>query len=121
MKRMKSYRKTYNDGFLTYGTKATKRKNGKRIGSKFTPEGKLAFSELSIREQDYQMADMSTSKLDLKVETMYPPFFKMKRKTKYTVVIESIEYDVIKLDTDYSKNNLYFYLQEVGEAGDYDE
>ncbi|MEI3605926.1 head-tail adaptor protein [Pseudogracilibacillus sp. SE30717A] len=115
---MKNYRKTYNDGYLTYGTKTTKRKNGKRIGSTFEPEGKLAFNELSIREQDYQMADMSTSKLDLKVETMYPPSFKMKRKTKYTVVIESIEYDVIKLDTDYSKNNLYFYLQEVGEAGD---
>lgn len=118
MRKTKTYRKTYNDGYLTYGTKKTKREKGKRIGSEFIPEGTLAFNELSIREQDYQMANMATSKLDLKVETMYPPFFKTKRKTKYTVVIDGVEYDVIKLDTDYGKNNLYFYLQEVGEAGD---
>lgn len=113
---MKSHRKTFNDGVLIYGARKTNRINGKRTGTIFQEEGKLAFNELSIREQDYEMADINTSRLDLKVETMYPPFFKRRRKTKYVIMIDDVEYDVIKIDSDYGKNYLYFYLQEVGEV-----
>lgn len=107
-------RKTFNDGFLEYGNRKTIRTNGKKTGSEFIPQGRLAFNELSIREQDYQAADISTSRIDLKVETLYPPFFKKTRKSKMKVLIDDVEFDVIKVDSDYSKNFLYFYLQEVG-------
>lgn len=110
----KRIRKTFNDGYLHYGHRKTVRTNGKKTGTEFISEGRLAFSELSIREQDYQVANMSTSSLDLKVETMYPPFFKRVRKSKLKVLINDVEYDVLKVDSDYGKNFLYFYLQEVG-------
>lgn len=111
----KRIRETLNDGYLLYGRRITKRSNtGKKIGIKFNEEGKLAFKEVSCREQDYQMAAISSNSLDLKVKTLYPPFFRSINKNKLKVVIENIEYDVILVDPDYSKNFLYFYLQEVG-------
>ncbi len=114
----KRIRKTFNDGYLLYGHRKTVRTNGKKTGTEFTSEGRLAFNELSIREQDYQIADIATSRLDLKLETFYPPFFKSIKKNKLKVLIETVEYDVIKVDSDYGKNFLYFYLQEVGEISE---
>jgi SPP1 family predicted phage head-tail adaptor len=112
---MKSYRQTFNDGFLIYGHKQTQRSStGKRIGEDFQPEGKLAFKEMSCRDSDYQLAGLMGVSLDLKVKTPYPPFFRNINKSKVKVIIKGIEYDVIKADSDASKNYLYFYLQEVG-------
>jgi SPP1 family predicted phage head-tail adaptor len=112
---MKRYRETFNDGFLQYGRKVTKRsETGKRIGEVFQPEGKLAFKEMSCRDSDYQLAGLMGVSLDLKVKTPYPPFFRNINKSKLNVVIEGVEYDVIKADSDANKNYLYFYLQEVG-------
>lgn len=100
---------------MKYGQRKTIRTEGKKTGTKFIEEGTLAFNELSIREQDLQVASLSTSRLDLKVETLYPPFFKGIRKSKLKVIIDDLEYDVLKVDSDYSNNFLYFYLQEAGE------
>src|SRR5699024_5141231 len=112
----KRVRKTFNDGYLEFGQRKTIRTKGKKTGTEFRSDGKLAFNELSVREQDYQLADLSTSRIDLKVETLYPPFFKKTRKTKMKVLIDGTEFDVIKVDSDYNKNFLYFYLQEVGDV-----
>lgn len=114
----KRIREIFNDGFLLYGQRKTVRTNGKKTGTEFTSEGRLAYKEMSIREQDYQTAAIRSSRLDLKVKTLYPPFFKGIRKNKLVVVIDKIEYDVILVDSDYSKNFLFFYLQEVGEVSE---
>jgi hypothetical protein len=112
---VKQYRETFNDGFLQYGHKHTQRSpTGKRIGETFNPEGKLAYKEMSCRDSDYQLAGILGASLDLKVKTLYPPFFRNVNKNKFKVVINSVEYDVIKVDSDSEKIYLYFYLQEVG-------
>jgi hypothetical protein len=112
---VKPYRETFNDGFLLYGQKQTQRSStGKRIGDIFIPEGKLAFKEMSCRDSDYQSAGILGKSLDLKIKTLYPPSFRNVNKTKFKVVINSVEYDVIKVDSDIEKIYLYFYLQEVG-------
>jgi len=110
---VKPYRETLNDGFLSYGHKQTQRSTtGKRIGEVFTEEGKLAFKEMSCRDQDYQMVGIMGASLDRKVKTLYPPSFRSINKNKLKVVINNIEYDVITVDSD--RVYLYFYLQEVG-------
>jgi hypothetical protein len=109
------YRETFNDGFLQYGSKKTQRsESGKRIGGAFVAEGKLAFKEMSARESDYQLAGSLGAKLDRKVKTLYPPSFRTINKSKLKLVIQNIEYDVIKVDSDNGNQFLYFYLQEVG-------
>lgn len=104
-----------NDGFTQYGTKATKRSDkGKRIGDVFLPQGRLAYHEMSSRDEDYQFAQIMSKTLDIKIKTLYPPQLRKVNKSKLTMVIDSIEYNVIKVDTDAAKKYLYFYLQEVG-------
>lgn len=104
-----------NDGFVQYGTKETRRsEKGKRIGDTFLSHGRLAYEEMSCRDEDYQLAQVMSKSLDIKIKTLYPPSLRNVKKSKLTVVINSVEYDVIKCDTDRAKNYLYFYLQEVG-------
>lgn len=104
-----------NDGLVQYGTKATKRsEKGKRIGDVFIPQGKLAYKEMSCRDEDYQLAQIMSKSLDIKIKTLYPPQLKNVNKSKLTIVLNSVEFDVIKCDPDRAKNYLYFYLQEVG-------
>jgi hypothetical protein len=115
----KRYRETLNDGYLQYGHKQTKRSDtGKRIGESFIPEGKLAFKEMSCRDSDYQMAGILGASLDLKVKTLYPPSLRNVNKSKFKVVINAVEYDALKVDSDNEKIYLYFYLQEVGVANE---
>lgn len=109
----KAYRETFNDGFLQYGYKKTERsEEGKRIGEKFHAEGRLAYKEMSFRDSDYQIGVLTTG-LDLKVKTLYPPSFKKINKNKLKVLIDVIEYDVIKADSDSNKQYLFFYLQQA--------
>ncbi|MBC6973049.1 phage head closure protein [Bacillus sp. Xin] len=111
---IKDYRETFNDGFFQYGYKKTERsENGKRIGEVFQPEGRLAYKEMSIRDSDYQIVGVLTTGLDYKVKTLYPPSFKKINKNKLKVLIDGIEYDVIKADSDSNKRYLFFYLQQV--------
>lgn len=111
----KPLHETYNDGFLVYGHKITKRsETGKRVGEEFIEEGKLAFKEVSCRESDYQMAGILGASLDLKVKTPYPPSFRQVNLSQLKVLIDDMEFDVIKADPDTVKRSLYFYLQKVG-------
>lgn len=111
---LKSYRETFNDGFLEYGYKKTERsEGGKRIGEKFHADGKLAYKEMSVRDSDYQIVGVLTTGLDLKLKTLYPPSFRKINKNKLKAQIEGIEYDVIKADPDSNKQYLFFYLQQA--------
>ncbi|WP_242226117.1 phage head closure protein [Bacillus cereus group sp. BfR-BA-01358] len=111
---LKAYRETFNDGFLEYGYKKTERsENGKRIGEKFHEEGKLAYKEMSFRDSDYQIVGVLTTGLDLKLKTLYPPSFRKINKNKLKVLIDGVEYDVIKTDHDSNKQYLFFYLQQA--------
>ncbi|MED1620075.1 head-tail adaptor protein [Bacillus pseudomycoides] len=110
---MKPYNETFNDGFLKYGHTGTKRsENAKRIKGVFLKEGKLAFRELSARDSDYQSCGLLNAKLEKKVKTLFPPSFRSVNKNQLKAVIDALQYDVIKVDSD--KRYLYFYLQEVG-------
>lgn len=112
---MKKIRDTLNDGFLKYGTKKTTRsERGKNIGGQFTEVGNLAYQEMSCRDSDYELAKVMTKVLDLKVKTLYPPSLLKEDKSKFIILIDDIEYDVIKVDADREKRYLYFYLQRVG-------
>lgn len=111
----KPVHETFNDGFLSYGHKQTQRSStGKRIGDIFTSAGKLAFKEMSCRDSDYQLAGTMGASLDLKIKTKFPPSFRNIRKSELICVINNVEYDVLKVDSDRDKRYLYFYLQEVG-------
>ncbi|WP_078430480.1 head-tail adaptor protein [Alkalihalobacterium alkalinitrilicum] len=110
---MKAYRETFNDGFLDYGHKQTQRSStGKRIGDTFSSEGKLAYRLLSCRDSDYEMAGAMGGSLDMKVKTRFPPSFRKTDRNKLKCVLNNVEFDVLKVDSD--KSYLYFYLQEVG-------
>lgn len=109
----KPLHEVFNDGFLEYGHDTVKRSpTGKRIGEQFTSEGKLAFKELSAREQDFILAGAMGASLDIKVKTYLPPSFRNVSKSDLKCVIENNKYDVIKADND--NRYLYFYLQKVG-------
>ena len=101
------------DGFLTYGKDVPVRNpNGKQIGKTFVNAGKLAFSELSARDQDYQYAGAMGASLDLKVKTYCPPSLQKESLSPLKCVIDGIKYDVIKADR--GNGYIYFYLQKVG-------
>lgn len=111
----KKIRDVLNDGFVQYGTKETERSTkGKRIGERFVPMGRLAYQEMSCRDADYEMAKVLSSVLDRKIRTLHPPDLRNMNKNKLKIILEGIEFDVIKADTDREKMYLYFYLQEVG-------
>lgn len=111
----KSYRDTQNDGYLEYGIRKTERNERKaRIVGEFESMGRLAFKEMSCRESDYLLAKALSASLDLKIRTFYPPNLKNFPKQKLKIILNSTEYDVIKVDDDREKRYLYFYLQEVG-------
>lgn len=111
----KPLHEVFNDGFLEFGHDTVLRNEyRKRIGEQFVPKGKLAYKELSARDQDYQMAGLNNASLDLKLKTMFPPPFRNISKSKLKCVIDNVKYDVIKADGDSDKRYLYFYLQKVG-------
>jgi hypothetical protein len=117
----KPVHEVFNDGFLQYGHDIPIRnERGKLIGDDFKAEGKLAFKEMSAREQDYEMVGASSSNLDLKLKTYRPPNFRKVSKTKMKCVIDGIKFDVIRVD-DSDKRYLYFYLQKVGVLNEREE
>jgi len=112
----KKIRDVLNDGYIEYGTNETERSaKGTRIGSAYKKFGRLAYQEMSCRDEDYKLAEAMSSSLDLKIRTLYPPNLRNVNKNKLKIVLDGTTYDAIKVDTDREKMYLYFYLQEVGE------
>lgn len=111
----KPVHEVFNDGFLQYGYDTTQRNGrGKRIGEVFSSKGKLAFQELSARDEDLILASSMGASLDLKIKTRYPPSFRNISISNLKCIIEKEKYDAIKVDRDKNKRYLYFYLQKVG-------
>lgn len=119
MAKSKKIRETFNDGYITYGHKGTVRNElGQDTGDEaFIVKGKLAYKEISCREEDYQMASFMSATLSFKLKTLFPPSFRNVTKNKLKIIKDGIEFHVIKVDPDREKSCLYFYLQEVGPIG----
>ncbi|MFJ7662961.1 phage head-tail adapter protein [Lysinibacillus sp. NPDC097162] len=112
---IKKIRDVLNDGFIEFGTKETERSiKGKRIGERFVPMGRLAYQEMSCRDEDYEIAKVLSAVLSVKIRTLCPPILRKYDKSKLKVILDGVEFDVIKVDSDREKMYLYFYLQEVG-------
>ncbi|MED1382070.1 phage head-tail adapter protein [Bacillus mycoides] len=116
---IKQYRKTYNDGYLiVQEMKTIRNTNKKAIGREPVEIMRLRFAELSFRETDVEVCNGLGKKLDIKVETPYPPHFKSRDVDALTIALRDQTYSIIK--TDRSKQNLYMYLQRVGDYGESD-
>ncbi|TGB04693.1 phage head closure protein [Halobacillus salinus] len=111
----KPLHEVYNDGFLVYGRHETLRSPTRKvIGKEFVEKGKLAYQLMSIREEDYSMAETMGSSVDVKVKTPFPPLFLRWKKSDLVIRIGAEEYEVISVDYDRSKRNLFFYLRQIG-------
>ncbi|MEN3132929.1 phage head-tail adapter protein [Bacillus cereus] len=116
---LKPYRKTYNDGILTVQEMKTIRNaNKKVIGRELVDIMQLRFSEWSFRETDITLCKGLGKKLDIKVETPYPPKFTSRDTDALTIVLRGQSYSVIKADR--SRNSLFWYLQRVGGSNESD-
>ena len=110
---------SFNDGLLQYGTKKTKLSPTKKsIGYTFTELGALYFNELSARDQDYDLAKTKGKELELKIKTFYPPQLtpRSQDKSDLIIIIDGIEYEIFKVDSDADKKYLFWYLSKVGPA-----
>ena len=105
----------FNDGFMIFGFNKTLYSGKKSIGKEFEKKGTLAFTEMSVRDQDYSLVDALGSKLDLKIKTMYPVHMERALLNKFIVHIKGLSYETIKIDRDRNKDSLFWYLQKVGE------
>lgn len=68
---------------------------------------KLAFEEMSKRQQDLEFASQNGYSLSVKIRTRFVP----KVDSKCKVVINDFLYDIY--DMDKTRTELYLYLQEV--------
>lgn len=68
---------------------------------------KLAFEEMSKRQQDVEFANQNGFSLSVKIRTRFVPTVNSKCK----VIIGNILYDIY--DIDKTRTELYLYLQEV--------
>lgn len=97
----------YKDGILKYGEVETIYDNArKKIGEDFKVLEKLMFEKMSIREQDYVLANSLGKTLDLKVKV---PLRKLGTDKK--IKIDNVIYDIYRIDED--DFNTYLYLQAV--------
>ena len=74
---------------------------------------KLAYEECSKRLQDIEFAEANSRSLSLKVKTRLYPI-----KNDYKVVINNILYDIITMDSDRIKREMYLYLEKVRELNE---
>lgn len=110
---------SFNDGLLSYGTKETKLSaTNKPIGYTFKEQGNLFFSELSARDQDFELAKTKGKELELKIKTFYPPQLMPREidKSDLILIIDNIEYETFKVDSDADKKYLFWYLSKIGPA-----
>lgn len=108
----------FNDGFMVFGNNQTKYSGKKSVGKEFIKSGTMAFTEMSVRDQDYTLIDALGSTLDMKIKTMYPIHLEKDLANKFTVRIKGTEYETIKVDRDRNKDYLFWYLKRVGEVNE---
>lgn len=101
-----------NDGYAyVYREKARRNdfnaKGNARELDDLDPVCKLAFEEMSKRQQDQEFANQQGFSLSMKIRTRYVPIVDSKCK----VVINGYLYDIADLDK--TRTELYLYLEEV--------
>lgn len=74
--------------------------------------GKLAFDEMSRRQQDIDFAESAERSLSYKIRTRLQPDL---CREEHCIVINRILYDIITIDTDRAAELAYWYLEEVRE------
>ena len=104
--------KTYNDGIVNIYREKDRRTdfNAKRNVSSLDDMDfvvKLAFEELSKREQDLEFANQNDFSLSMKIKTRFVPNVDNKCKA----VIGGYLYDVQSADV--TKEEIFMYLEEV--------
>lgn len=83
-------------------------KNAKRE-SEIIRTGKLAFREMSKRDEDLEFAESHGRTLTIKVATrLYPDISKLDQ-----IIIGSVLYSILKIDISREKRENYIYLEEV--------
>lgn len=83
-----------------------------RAMSDLTQIGKLAFDEMSRRQQDIDFAESEDRSLSYKIRTRLQPDL---CREEYCIVINGYLYDVITIDTDRAAELAFWYLEEVRE------
>lgn len=110
---MKSKFQTYNDGMLYICKNVTGKsdfgavKNAKSVYD-LSDCLKLAFSEMSKRDEDITFAESRSRSLSVKVKTRFVPCL----GNCSQVIIGDTLYSVIKVDFNRSKSESFLYLEE---------
>lgn len=99
---------TFPDGFIKYGLIKIIRNNlGVKIKEEFIEQGKLAFGDVNIRDNDNVTASSLGYTIDKKIKV---PYRKLNNNIKIKINNENDLYDVVKRDSP-NKKTLYIYLQ----------
>lgn len=115
---MERIRETFNDGAPFELVKQTVLRNASRvrIGSEEKTFARLHFRKMMMRDSDsYALGEAISSKVSLKVKTMFHPIVKKELKNKYFIKLGSDKYNIIY--TDYDAYYCYFYLERIGSGG----
>lgn len=112
---MRQKNPTYNDGFISiYRKKVENLTVNRNITSVKDLDFVmvLAYSEMSMRQQDMEFANQNSYSLSLKVKTPRPPV-KTGVDTSCYAVIGNTLYNIQNLDT--NSREYFFYLEKVRE------
>lgn len=72
---------------------------------------KLAYTEKTKRQQDYEFAEQNSKELSKKIVTQ----LRKEINSNMKIIDDNVLYDVITIDFDRENNEMYIYLQEVRE------
>jgi hypothetical protein len=114
------YHETYNDGVLYFGIiKVIKNAKKEKIGEEIQLVGKRPFANVTIRDNDSNIADSLGYTIDKKVRI---PMSNLPENIKIKINNDNDIYEVKKRDTSDNKN-IYLYLQNTTnkKAGDINE
>jgi len=113
---MKKINKNYNDGVVyIYQEKAKKSSFSAKENCKTIEDlmfiVKLNFQEMSKRQQDVMFAESLGNSLSMKIRTP----FRDNVKNRHKAIINNYLYNISYIDPDKKNNDLYIYLEGVGE------
>lgn len=115
-------RNSYNNGVALVVIENSKQtsfsaKMNSKTMNDFTAIGRLFYSEETRRHEDMLFAESMNHSLTLKIKTGYVDWVKSKHK----VIIGNYIYDIIHVDSDVNKREIYIYLEGVRELGTDDQ
>ena len=110
---MKKKTQGLNDGYIgVYKPKDTETDFGAKVSPKIMDNldyfVDMAYAEEYKREQDYEFAEANGHSLSLKVRTL---LYEEVNKD-YKAVVDSVLYNILKIDYAKAENVMYLYLEE---------